>query len=112
MPSAEPRRSAGKTALTIATELGIISAAAVPCTSRAAISIAMSWAVAASTVAARNPAAPARNIRRSPNRSPSLPPSTMNAASGSRFAVRIHWPSVSGPPRLLMMCGVASGTAV
>jgi hypothetical protein len=36
----------------------------------------------------------------------------MSAASGRMFAVRIHCPSLTAPPRPEITSGVASGTAV
>lgn len=111
-PSAVPRRSPGKTDETIATPVGIISAAAHPWTTRAPIIHGMSCASPAAVVAKPKATAPTRKTRRSPSRSPRRPPRTMKAASGRMFAVRIHCDSSIDPPRSLTARGVARGTAV
>lgn len=112
IPRAVPLRSRGKTDDTIATEVGIISAAAQPCTTRAPIIHGMSWARPAMAVAIPKTTAPTRKTGRSPSRSPMRPPRTMKAASGRMLAVRIHCDSPSVPPRSSTARGVASGTAV
>ena len=56
----EPRRSTENVAVTIA--VGIISAADIPCTRRAIISIAMSCDTAARLVAAKNVAAKTEHV--------------------------------------------------
>lgn len=55
--------------------------------------------------------APMMKIFRSPKMSPSRPPSTMKA-SGSMFAVRIHWPALASPSRSDIASGIARGTEV
>ena len=112
IPSAVPRRSLGYTALVMATPVGIMSAAPTPCTARAAIIQTMSCAPPAAAVPNMKITAPARNTRRSPSRSPRRPPNTSSAASGRMFAVRIHWPWATSPPRSEIASAVASGTAV
>jgi hypothetical protein len=111
-PSAVPRRSRGKTLLTMATAVGIISAAPQPCATRTEIIHGMFWADPASAVEARKTKPPVRKTRFSPSRSPSRPPRTMNAARGRMFAVKSHWLSDRLPPRSRIASGVASGTAV
>ena len=111
-PSDQPRRSRGNTLETIAIDVGIISAAPQPWSTRAAIIHPMVCAVAANSVASPKTTAPARNTRRRPNRSPTRPPRIISAASGRMFAVSSHCDSSSDPPRSLTARGVASGTAV
>ena len=89
-----------------------MSAAPPPWTTRMRINQGMFWAAPASAVEITKTAAPIKKTRRRPNRSPSLPPSTMNAARGNRFAVRTHGAIVRFPPSPSTISGVASGTAV
>jgi hypothetical protein len=112
IPSARPRWDSGNTLLTIAIEVGIISAAPTPCVARTVISHPMSWAAPASAEEAMNIAAPVRNTFRSPIRSPSRPPNTIKAASGSTFAVRIHCERSGLLCSPSTMCGIASGIDV
>ncbi len=112
IPSAVPRRSAGKTALTIAIAVGIISAAPQPCTALAVIIHGRSCAPPANAVARAKITAPERNTRRRPSRSPRRPPSTISAARGITLAVRIQGEAEMLASRPLITSGVASGTAV
>lgn len=89
-----------------------MKAAAAPWTTRIVIIQAMVCAAPARAVATANTAAPDTNVRRRPSRSPNRPPSTIRAASGRMFAVRIHWPLLRLPCRPSTTSGDASGTAV
>jgi hypothetical protein len=83
-----------------------------PWVTRAASIIGMSWASPATAVEQPNSTVPARNTRRMPNRSPRRPPKTISAASGSTFAVWIHWPAPRLPLSPAITSGAAIGTAV
>ena len=104
--------ASGKTVLTMATDVGIISAAPVPWATRAAIIHGMSWPARRAWSPRRRGSPRGRKTRRRPNMSPRRPPRTMNAASGRMFAVSTHGPWSIWPPRSSTTCGVASGTAV
>jgi hypothetical protein len=63
---------------------GTTSAAAIPCTARAAISRAMVGAAAQAREAAANRLTPIANTLRRPQRSPAEPPIRTSAPSSSR----------------------------
>ena len=73
--------------MTIAPEVGTISAAAAPCSARAAMIHASpsppAGASPHSAEATKNPATPILNVRTPPTRSPSLPPKATRAVSAS-----------------------------
>jgi hypothetical protein len=81
----------------MATDVGIMTAADSPCTTRAVNNHAMLGASPDAMVDNAKATAPTRNDRLSPNPSPSMPPSTRNAANGRMFAVSTHWPMARGP---------------
>ena len=70
-PIADPRRSAGNTALTRASASGMTNAAPAPCTVRAAMSQPAVGASAHAADARAKSARPPANSRRRPKRSPS-----------------------------------------
>ena len=80
MPSAAPRRPAGKASESRVRVSGVTIAAPRPWIARAAISASVLGASAAAADAAVNTASPATNIRRRPNRSPSAAPVSRNTA--------------------------------
>ena len=83
VPSARPRWSRGNVATTMAKELGVMMAAPMPCTTRAAMSHPTSGAAAHAADPAANTPAPARNTRRAPSASVSRPAGTSSAAKPS-----------------------------
>ena len=80
-PTALPRSSGGKVATITARAAGVSRAPNTPCRARATTSSSMVGATAQKTDVTPNPATPTMNIRRSPNRSPSEPPSRMRELS-------------------------------
>ncbi|HZO60391.1 MAG TPA: hypothetical protein VFB51_11930 [Solirubrobacterales bacterium] len=74
MPSAEPRRCAGKPDTAPASEAGLTSPAPMPCTTREAISTSRLPASAPIRAPAPNTASPASPTWRDPMRSTSVPP--------------------------------------
>ncbi len=83
-PIAAPRSDSGKVATITASELGISSAPATPCRARKAIRKPIVGASAQSSEAAPKPPTPSAKTRRSPNRSPSEPPTRISEPSVSR----------------------------
>ena len=73
--------------MTMAPEVGTISAAAAPCSARAATIHASPNPPAGASPhraeATKNPVTPSRKVRTPPNRSPSLPPKATSAVSAS-----------------------------
>src|SRR5262245_9100490 len=85
--------------------------APIPCTARAAISIAMLPASPATAEAPTKTIALTWNTSRRPNRSPNLPASTVETASARMYAVTTQamWPA---PPRSATIVGNAVETMV
>ena len=83
-PMAAPRSSSGNVATMTASALGASSAPARPWSARAATSVPIVGATAQSSEVTPNPPTPSAKIRRSPNRSPSEPPTRMSEPSTSR----------------------------
>ncbi len=84
VPIAAPRSDSGKVATITASELGINSAPATPSSARNAIRKPIVGASAHSSEATPKPPTPSAKIRRSPNRSPSEPPTRISEESVSR----------------------------
>ena len=80
---ARPRSSGRKLAWMTASEPGVSSAPATPWSTRAATSASAVGASAHSSDVTAKPAMPQTYTRRRPSRSPSEPPTRMNAASVS-----------------------------
>ena len=112
VPSARPRCSGGNAALTIATEVGSMSAPPTPCATRATSNSSKSGASPPTADAPAKRIAPVRNTLRRPSRSPSLPPRTSSPASGSRLQLSTHWTFCEPTWKPFMMSGSAIGTAV
>ncbi|HEY0716998.1 MAG TPA: hypothetical protein VGD68_05235 [Streptosporangiaceae bacterium] len=74
----------------MASSCGVITAAAAPCTTRAAISSPALRDTSAPRLASPNTAIPARNSRLRPNRSPRLPAVISVAAKASMYADTTH----------------------
>jgi hypothetical protein len=74
----------GKRMVTSASDAGASSAAPSPWPARAAISHATESAAPAASEATVNSISPAKNVRRWPSRSPSLPPSSRNPPRARR----------------------------
>ena len=83
-PTAEPRCSGGKAVTMTASALGASSAPNTPCSTRPATSTSMPGASAQIVEDRPKPMSPSENTRRSPNTSPSDPPTRISAASASR----------------------------
>src|SRR5215211_5699049 len=83
-PIAVPRSSSLKDASSMARLFGTNIAPADPCTNRSTSNAIEFGASAQPTVATENATAPVTNSRRRPYRSPSAPPSNVNAPSASR----------------------------
>ena len=83
MPIAVPRCSGGKVAVMIERLAGLISAPPTPWTARAPIRKLMFWARPHATEAATNSTRPMMNTFFRPNRSASLPPSSISTAKVS-----------------------------
>jgi hypothetical protein len=79
VPTALPRASPSKVAATIASEPGTSSAPAIPCRARAPTKNSSEGATAQSAEVAPKAIRPATNIRRRPNWSPRLPPTSSSA---------------------------------
>ena len=79
-PTPAARRSTGKLSRTIASEVGAIIAAPIPCRTRKAISSSRLGAAAQSRLAAVKPATPSRKMRLWPKRSARPPAGTSSAA--------------------------------
>ena len=111
-PMAAPR-SSGANAVTItARALGVRSAPNPPCRARQATNTSMLGAIAQRSETMPNPATPMENTRRSPNTSPSEPPTRISDPSARRYAFETHcWPA-SPPPRSARIAGRATFTAV
>ena len=80
-PIARPRSAGANEASKIARLPGARSAAPAPCSTRATIRNAAPGASPHAAEATANQTTPIKNIRRLPNRSPSAPPISRNAAS-------------------------------
>ena len=80
-PIARPRSVPLNVAWMMASDPGVSSAPPTPWNARAALSTPIVGATAHSSDATANQTTPTRNTRRRPNRSPSEPPSSRNAAS-------------------------------
>ncbi len=89
-PIAPPRSWRGKAATITANALGVSSAPKAPCTARQAIRNSMLGAIAHSNDTAPKPATPIENTRRSPNTSPSEPPTRISEPSDSKYAFDTH----------------------
>ena len=83
VPIARPRSACGKLAPSSARLPGTSSAAPMPCTARAATSWPTPCAAAQAADASVNTAAPTRNTRLRPKRSPSAPPTSSSADRNS-----------------------------
>ena len=84
VPIAAPRSSPSNVAAITASELGVSSAPAIPCTARAPMSRFDVGASAQRSDAAPKAPTPSAKIRRSPYRSPSDPPTRISEPSVSR----------------------------
>jgi hypothetical protein len=74
----------------IASELGVTSAPAAPCSARAATSRLIDGASAHASEKAPKAAIPVVNARRAPQTSPTEPPSRISEPSESRYALATH----------------------
>ena len=83
-PTAAPRRAAGKADTITASALGASNAPNTPWATRPATRTSMLGASAQTSEVAPNPSTPRLKTRRSPNTSPSDPPTRISAASASR----------------------------
>ena len=83
-PIAAPRSSRGNAATITASALGVSSAPNAPWSARHAIRTSMLGAIAHSSDTTPKPATPIENTRRSPNTSPSEPPTRISEPSASR----------------------------
>ena len=111
-PIAPPRSAGGKAATITASALGVKSAPNTPCKPRAPTTNQIDGATAHSSDAAPKPPTPSANTRRSPNTSPSDPPTRISDPSASRYAFEIHcWPA-RPPPRSRWIAGSATLTTV
>ena len=102
----------GKVATKIESDSGFISAAPVPCSARKMISCS---AVCDSAHATENPVKSTRptiNMRLRPKRSPSLPPSRINAANTRMYALMIHCRPLCDGCRSFWIVGSATFTTV
>ncbi len=84
LPIAAPRSDCENVFTITASELGTSSAPATPCSARAATSAPIDGASAHASDVMPKPATPIAKIRRSPNRSPSDPPTRISEPSVSR----------------------------
>ena len=90
-----------------AIEAGIITAAAVPCTNRAAISAPRLGARPQAAEAATNNPSPAANPRRAPTRSDSAPADSSRAANISVYPSTTHCSPAMPPPNSCRIDGRA-----
>ena len=112
MLNALPRSAPVKTARNVASTCGAMAAAAVPCTTRAAISSAPVPDTPAARLASPNTATPARNTRLRPIRSPRFPAMISAAAKASMYADTTHSSWVALACRSRRMVGSATLTIV
>ncbi len=84
LPIALPRSDSENVLTITASELGTSSAPATPCSARAITSATIVGASAHASEATPKPPTPIANTRRSPNRSPSEPPTRISEPSVSR----------------------------
>ena len=111
-PIARERSSVANDACRIARLPGVSSAPPMPCTARAAINTSMFGAAAQASDAIANQATPSSKIRRRPMRSPSVPPSSRNAARVNVYAATTHCRLSTPALKSLPMCGSAMPTTV
>jgi hypothetical protein len=90
VPIAGPRSRSGNVLTITASELGVSSAPATPCSARNATNSPIVGASAHSSDVTPKPPAPSANIRRSPKMSPRDPPSRISEPSVSRYALLTH----------------------
>ena len=90
MPITVPRRAGGKADVRMVRLTGMTTAAPIPWTARAAISIPADGARAQAADAAVKVASPTAKSRRRPNRSPSAAAGIMPAAKASVKALTVH----------------------
>src|SRR3984893_14793111 len=91
---------------------GTRNAAPNPWTARASTNWRMFGARPQPTEATAKTITPTRNIRLRPNRSPSEPPTRINAPRSNPYASTTHWMSVTVPRRLDWSAGSATLTTV
>src|SRR3954469_4915011 len=92
--------------------LGVSIAPNRPCSARPATSTPIVGATAQTSDIAPKPATPSEKTRRSPNTSPSRPPTRISEPSTSRYALTTHcWPA-RPPPRSRSIAGSATLTTV
>jgi hypothetical protein len=96
----------------VASNCGVITAAAAPWTTRAAISSLALPDRPAPRLASPKTAIPARNSRLRPNRSPRLPAVISTAAKASMYADTTHSSWVALAPRSCRIVGRATLTIV
>src|SRR3954466_10699229 len=95
-----------------ASALGVSIAPNRPCSARPATSTPIVGATAQTSDIAPKPATPSEKTRRSPNTSPSRPPTRISEPSTSRYALTTHcWPA-RPPPRSRSIAGSATLTTV
>jgi hypothetical protein len=112
MPIAVPRSRTAKVAEMIESVAGIISAAPMPCTERAAISSVALPARPQKSDERVKMARPMTKIRRRPSRSPSLPPVSSSEAKVRAYAATVHSSSEVEIPRSALIAGSATFTTV
>ena len=110
-PSALLRSApSGNVVIRIDSAVGVMIAAAIPCTTRATISAASDPASPHASDAAANSAVPTANTRRRPSRSAARPPSSSRPPKLSRYALRTHCRSPLAKPRSRSIEGSATTT--
>ena len=112
MLNALPRSAPVKIARNVASTCGAMAAAAVPCTTRAAISSAPDCDSPAARLASPNTATPARKTRLRPNRSPKFPAMMSAAANASMYPETTHSSWVALACRSRRIVGKATLTIV
>ena len=111
MPSALLRSApSGKVVIRIESAAGVIDAAPIPCSARAAINIAPDGASPPSSDASANTATPATKTRRLPSRSAALPPSNNRPPKVNAYALTTHCRSFGENSRSAWIEGSATFT--
>src|SRR3954454_3207230 len=95
-----------------ASALGVSSAPNMPCSARPPTSTSIDGATAQSSDVTPKPATPSEKTRRSPNTSPSRPPTRISEPSTRRYAFTTHCSPASPPPRSRAIAGSATLTTV
>src|SRR4029079_3728498 len=111
MPSALLRSApSANVVATIDSAVGVMIAAAMPCTTRAATSASTDPASPHASEASANSAVPVMNTRRRPSRSAARPPSSKRPPKLSRYALSTHWRSLGAKLRSAPIDGSATTT--